>query len=131
MQVHTDIQAISFWLLKYESYIREVDLVLRKIFDEWGSKQRDISLLQKYRKFNLDKIERAIKEIAIREEVIKAGKKEAEREIEKKRQEAIRRRSSIVVSRIHACHHFLFVHFNRNSKNNRSIKIKRIKSGLD
>ncbi|GFY26343.1 hypothetical protein TNCV_25401 [Trichonephila clavipes] len=37
--------------------------------------------------------------IALREEVIKASRKEAEREIEKKRQEAIRCRSSILVSR--------------------------------
>ncbi|GBN68960.1 hypothetical protein AVEN_89862-1 [Araneus ventricosus] len=63
MQVHTDFQAVSFWLLKYESFIQTLDLLLRKIFDEWASKKREISVLKKYRNFNLEKIERITKQV--------------------------------------------------------------------
>ncbi|GIX88386.1 uncharacterized protein CEXT_202472 [Caerostris extrusa] len=63
MQIHTDIQTISFWLLKSESFIRELEILVRKAFDEWASKKRDISILKKFRKLNLDKIQRINKEI--------------------------------------------------------------------
>ncbi|GBL77596.1 hypothetical protein AVEN_122260-1 [Araneus ventricosus] len=63
MQVHTDFQTVSFWLLKYESFIQTLDLLLRKIFDEWASKKREISVLKKYRNFNLEKIERISKQV--------------------------------------------------------------------
>ncbi|GIY09170.1 uncharacterized protein CDAR_535231 [Caerostris darwini] len=78
MQIHTDIQTISFWLLKYESFIRELEILVRKAFDEWASKKRDISILEKFRKVNLDKIQRISKEIAMREETIEADRKERE-----------------------------------------------------
>ncbi|GFT77560.1 uncharacterized protein NPIL_20101 [Nephila pilipes] len=99
MQVHTDIQAISFWLLKYESCIKEVDFFLRKTFDEWGSKQREIAVLKKFRQFNLDKIERVSKEVALREEVIEADRKEKEIELQREKERAIKRAAAVLVSK--------------------------------
>ncbi|XP_055937551.1 dynein regulatory complex protein 9-like isoform X3 [Argiope bruennichi] len=82
---------------KTESFTQDLDLLLRKIFDDWASKKREISVLKKYRNFNLEKIERVTKQIAQKEEVIETDRMEKEKEIQREREILKRRLAATLI----------------------------------
>ncbi|XP_035219460.1 dynein regulatory complex protein 9-like [Stegodyphus dumicola] len=88
-QAHADVQIISFWLLKYDECSEEVDSLLREMFDKWSEKEREIAILNKYRKLNSRKIKKVSKMIALREEYLEKDRKEKEEE-QRKRDEVIK-----------------------------------------
>lgn len=94
LQLDADTQMISFWLLKYKENCKEMDFQLRKMFDEWSSKERETAIMKKYKKLNSTKMENVIKQIEIRREFIEKYQKEEElKRIEEEKKE----RAAIII----------------------------------
>ncbi|KAG8188430.1 hypothetical protein JTE90_007998 [Oedothorax gibbosus] len=92
MQNHANIQIFSSSLLRFEEQVESLDEELRKTFDDLAMKKREVAVLKKYKRFNLEKLEMVTKEISIRKEVIEKDKHE--KEMERQRLEEERKKNN-------------------------------------
>lgn len=93
----TYIQIVVFWLSMYEEYLKILDTVSRKAFDDLKSKERNFAIVKKYKEMNLKKIELVKAEVEIREKVIEEDRRLKQLEKERLERLELKRKKSIII----------------------------------